>query len=324
MASPIIGSGTNATIVDFNPPGAPSNTNPIPIADNNDEKREQPWRYLGYPAFSKFLASDDDAFIVRRFGTLHARSILMLQWEISRLEQALDHEDQSCLTQSLSADNQYLANSNSFLLDEQYRPKRTAILSQLIPLLERYDRLVWYYSELKARPAAPKRVVKNVKNWLVENEGAIADAESQFVGMDKDLIAMVHREKTPLRRMLEYFRWFRLARCFRSRKDQAHQYTTYFYSDTTTYYSDTFMDMTVTVIILLLGLGMLLGPAWWLQKAGSLSLRLSIICIFVPVFMLLLTAVAPLRPFETVAATSAYTAVLMVFMQLGANSHQSS
>ncbi|KAK3080017.1 hypothetical protein LTS18_003337, partial [Coniosporium uncinatum] len=55
--------------------------------------RAKPWRFLGYPAFSAWLASSDDAFVLRRFGVLHARTLLMVQHEIVRLEARLAEED---------------------------------------------------------------------------------------------------------------------------------------------------------------------------------------------------------------------------------------
>ena len=46
----------------------------------------KPWRYVGYRGFSTFVASDDDFFILRCFGTLHARVLLALQDRITVLE----------------------------------------------------------------------------------------------------------------------------------------------------------------------------------------------------------------------------------------------
>lgn len=71
------------------------------------------------------------------------------------------------------------------------------------------------------------------------------------------------------------------------------------------YYSDTVVDVLIAIIVLLLGLAMLIGPAWWLKDALDLTLRLKIICIFVPIFTFLLPLVAPVKPFETAAATFA-------------------
>ena len=50
----------------------------------------KPWKYLGYQSFSAFVASDNDFFVLRKFGALSARVLLALQDELSRLEEKLE------------------------------------------------------------------------------------------------------------------------------------------------------------------------------------------------------------------------------------------
>ena len=102
------------------------------------EQKKQAWRYKGYPAFATWLASSDDAFVVRRFGTVHARTILMLQDRIVRLEAELERDDRMCMIQTPPKSKEYLANSGSIRSDELHRPDRTKILEKLVPLLEQY------------------------------------------------------------------------------------------------------------------------------------------------------------------------------------------
>jgi len=47
-------------------------------------------KYLGYHAFSRYIASDDDFLVLRRFDTLHCRILLKLQDELAQLEEELD------------------------------------------------------------------------------------------------------------------------------------------------------------------------------------------------------------------------------------------
>ena len=54
------------------------------------EIEQKPWKYLGYQSFSRFVASDNDFFILRRFGALSAQVILALQDELSCLEHDLE------------------------------------------------------------------------------------------------------------------------------------------------------------------------------------------------------------------------------------------
>lgn len=66
---------------------------------------------------------------------------------------------------------------------------------------------------------------------------------------------------------------------------------------------------------------MLIAPLWLLQYVyiaePDMKARLKVISGFLVGFTALLNIVAVARPFEVLAATAAYGAVLMVFMQLG-------
>lgn len=52
------------------------------------------WQSIGYPVFAELIASDDELFLLRRFGTLNARIILKLQDDICRLEAGLKKLDE--------------------------------------------------------------------------------------------------------------------------------------------------------------------------------------------------------------------------------------
>ena len=84
---------------------------------------------LGYPALSTFMASDDDFFVLRKFGTLSARVALMMQDRIVHLAEELDKEDREC--------RQIGANNGTLRYDP--RPRRQEILEELAWRLERYS-----------------------------------------------------------------------------------------------------------------------------------------------------------------------------------------
>lgn len=63
------------------------------ISAEPDEKLKKPWKYLGYRAYSSFLASDDNFLVFRRFGNLNARVLLFLQDQICRFEERLEELD---------------------------------------------------------------------------------------------------------------------------------------------------------------------------------------------------------------------------------------
>ena len=64
----------------------------IPDPENSPVK-EKPWKYLGYPQYSRQIALSDDYQIFRKFAILHTRVALALQDEIVVLETRLDEID---------------------------------------------------------------------------------------------------------------------------------------------------------------------------------------------------------------------------------------
>ena len=87
--------------------------------------------------------------------------------------------------------------------------------------------------------------------------------------------------------------------------------------DTTVYIKESAFDKTVSCVTIVLGIGMLVGPLWWLQhlSAQSVEARLAVITGFLIAFTILLSIVTMARPFEMLAGTAAYGAVLVIFMQ---------
>lgn len=61
----------------------------VSLEPTKEELEKKPWKFIGYRGFSMWMASDDDFFAVRRFDNLAARVILLLQWDISKLESRL-------------------------------------------------------------------------------------------------------------------------------------------------------------------------------------------------------------------------------------------
>jgi hypothetical protein len=78
-------------------------------------------------------------------------------------------------------------------------------------------------------------------------------------------------------------------------------------------YVDAFMSMIITAV----GLGTLIGPLWILKNQTSDSTHLWTISSFLSGFNVFISIATVAKPFESLAATAAYAAVLMVFMQLG-------
>jgi hypothetical protein len=73
----------------------------------------------------------------------------------------------------------------------------------------------------------------------------------------------------------------------------------------------------VTIVVLSTGLAMLIGPLWILESIADSKTRLGVITAFVVAFTVLVSSVTVAKHFEVLAATAAYAAVLMVFLQFG-------
>lgn len=58
-----------------------------------EEILQKPWKFIGYRGYAKFISSEDDFFILRRFDTLNTRIALALQDEICELEEELSELD---------------------------------------------------------------------------------------------------------------------------------------------------------------------------------------------------------------------------------------
>lgn len=71
----------------------PRSNNALDTEPTEQEIHRKPWKYIGYRGYANFIASDDDFFVLRRFDALNARVALMLQDEISELEEELDMID---------------------------------------------------------------------------------------------------------------------------------------------------------------------------------------------------------------------------------------
>ncbi|KAJ2902169.1 hypothetical protein MKZ38_000967 [Zalerion maritima] len=266
------------------------------------ERQRKPWKYEGYPAFSRWMASSDDFLVLRRFGHLNTRAILLMQDRIARKEEELE---------KLDTEAQYgpdAAGDSSTFRHEPIQ-EREEILDELIGMLRNYNDFITSYSSLRYKKARPKQA-QNVRNWFFNHTLAISPVEQNFIEKEGDLFTLVNWERRSyLKEKLENIK--PLGNLFRKQHREDRQFSPY-----TTYQSDTMLEFVANALVILVGLAMLLGPLWILQFVGDNVRRLAIITGFVVLFALTLFAATQAKPFETVAATAAYSAVLMVFLQI--------
>ncbi|KAL3961267.1 hypothetical protein ACCO45_002790 [Purpureocillium lilacinum] len=227
------------------------------------------WRDEGYPGFSKWMASSDDFLVLRRFGQLNVRVLLLMQDRIVRKEEELANIDAHG---RLHGDD---SKADSSSLRKEPLPEREAILDELKTMLHEYNEYILAFSQIKGWRSAQDRQVENIENWFYNHPYAIDSKEQEFA---------------------------------KSNQTQ---------SGTTLYFSNTRFDAFVTFTVIAAGLMLLLGPMWWLQFVADPVKRLGIITGFVLLFTGLLASATVAKPFEVMAAAAAYTAVLMVFLQIG-------
>ena len=82
----------------------------------------------GYPKFCRWVASDDDFFVLRIFGSTSARLAMYLQDQIVEQEKALKDADERAIQDGLD--------SGTFRKDRQ--KERVEITKELLPMIERY------------------------------------------------------------------------------------------------------------------------------------------------------------------------------------------
>ncbi|KAJ4142269.1 hypothetical protein NW754_009719 [Fusarium falciforme] len=248
---------------------------------SEEEIHLKPWKFIGYKGYAEFISSDDDWFILRRFGALNVRVALALQDEVSVLEEELKK------------------------LDATYSQHK----------LYKYNAFVLQQSKLRRYPEAPYRDIRSIRNWHHNHDYvAIAQEEQDYLEHDKDLICMVQKDKTPLRRLIDSSLAVRTLSIWKHKDKAVPNYD----AEHVFYYSDSRMDRFASAMIAAVGVVMLITPIWVLQAMNGLRAKLVVITVFVLIFLLVLSFAMASKPFEALGATAAYAAVLMVFTQLGA------
>ncbi|KAK7994535.1 hypothetical protein PG991_016123 [Apiospora marii] len=286
----------------------------VHVASQVNEPSEQdvadkPWKYVGYRGYSEFKSSDDDLLVFRRFSVLNTRILLSLQDKVCALEQEL-----------METDMRYAAKDADDFHNGTFRedlPDRRELLEEIANTLAQYNALVLQQSAIRKYPTAPRRDIKNLNNWHYNHgDRAIAAEEREYTKKDNDLISIVEKDKTPLRRLVDGSQRLRTLPIWR--QFSGSNASSYANSDRNViYYSDKRIDNFASITIAVTGIAMLLTPIWILQALHCPTTKLVVITIFILVFLFTLSYAMVTKPFEALGATAAYAAVLMVFMQVG-------
>jgi hypothetical protein len=165
------------------------------------------------------------------------------------------------------------------------------------------DSFMLQQSSLQKAPPACPQDIKSIRNWHYNHsDQAISTPEMAYLSHDLDLYSVVPKEKTPLRRLLDRSRKFRIHSLWKSAK--APELPVYD-QDVITYTDDKRIDRFVTIVIVGVGTVMLLTPMWIMQALHNDNAKLAVITAFVVVFLGLVSYATVAKPFETLAATAA-------------------
>ena len=163
------------------------------------------------------------------------------------------------------------------------------------------DDFIISHSALRARPAASKFELQSLEGWLEDYNEAICPEEAEMFKQTADLIPIVTKEKPLLRYWVE--RCGKLVTSFPFKQELQSQFLDE-KDPTTRYFNDRSVDRSVYIVMVVVGLGMLIRPLWWLYKAPSSTYRLGIITGFIVLFSTLLGATQA-KPHEALAAIAA-------------------
>ena len=158
--------------------------------------------------------------------------------------------------------------------------------------------------------------MKKVERWLHGvYRFAIGEEECEFIKHKEDLIQIHPRIRSRFRNFLEFvllttpgIREFfkRIPDDYETIKDGQ-----------TIWANDERIERLSMGLIGFIGLAMLIGPLWILEFVDGSLKRLGAITSFITGFFLLVAVATTARIFDVLAATAAYSAVLMVFLQIG-------
>ncbi|KAF2723048.1 hypothetical protein K431DRAFT_283210 [Polychaeton citri CBS 116435] len=271
----------------------------------DQEKREDAWKYYGYPKLAEWMSSSTDTFLLRRFSKLSARTLLMLQHELAIKEREIAEYDE--WTWMLPREH-FRSSNNSLEYERETNSPREALLLETIPMLKQYYDLINAFAGIKQHPTATGQQMRNFANWEHNYPEAIRKDERHFDRNQGDVFPVTSKPKAPLRALIEQSRLIRFFFAIPAKEGRASE-------PGLSYFSNTGLDIFASIFVLVAGLALLFGPMWWLNFVQDDVKRLWIITGFVTAFTSWLWCAAGPRPFEILAATAAYAAVLMVFMQ---------
>lgn len=192
-----------------------------------------------------------------------------------------------------------------------------------------------------SRQSVRQEDVRNVRNWLGidypdPGKHPINEVEARFIDHPNDVIAVLPKNISWFRKVIERSLILRIPgvrQCFERKPSDIEDYDAIRDIEDgehntirkTRWQNDKRVDRLSSAVIAVVGLGMLIAPLWTLEELDQnyTDIRLAVITGFIIVFFLLVAVATTARVYDALAATAAYSAVLMVFLQFGASASSS-
>ncbi|EON62312.1 hypothetical protein W97_01533 [Coniosporium apollinis CBS 100218] len=274
----------------------------------------------GYPQLAAFQASDDSFSQYRGFGYLHSRILLALQAEITVLEGDLKAIDEYDWQEDGRQD--YLKSRAKDLADVEeggYEGSRPELLNKLRNKLIEYDDMLIRARDLGAFQRPSKRDYHSLRSWYYSN-APLLDSEADCIKHKEDIVTLRQgREwagfdgliETSLRKI--DCKLVRFLFCNSELRRKTIDENAHYYSAARI---ETFVALLITCVIFIL----LVLPVVAMYELTCNSSRdatfdaVGVLIVFTLLFSAAMSLLTKARRHELFAASSAYCAVLVVFI----------
>lgn len=257
---------------------------------------------------------------MRRFDRLHCRVLLKLQDQLTCLEKRLDDLDNAWA--HIPYEDGVDRDNSTLRLDD---PERKTLLEEIQQKLQEYGEtkfsassIITYittrtkiqidsfgqgYVHLKERQSAPQANVRNVKQWLQNNKGAIDPDESSFINWT-DVFTVSKPGKSSVRRFFEQQILYRVFNILGLGPKSGTAPGPFDPGPTTVQGDDSQVDILATISVFSAAAVMLIAPLWILAVLHDMFRKLVVITVFSIFFLVVMNWGTVARPFEILAATA--------------------
>ncbi|KAL1967377.1 hypothetical protein VTN77DRAFT_3161 [Rasamsonia byssochlamydoides] len=273
---------------------------------SSTELYQSPWKYCGYKRYSAFLGFSRSFFFLRQFRTLNVRVLLAMQDDIVELEEELDRIEETLRQASSNVHNGKLREVDRAVSEAEQRHE---LIWEIQEKIRRYNKHIVLYERIGNQGPVATGDIESVRNWHRDYPTGVDEPETKYldeINADDLIYVLPKLERPWLQR--QFCNLFAKSVFRRAPSDPTEM-------DDETYLQDKeTADSVLAVLMLPLGLFMLIFPLWILNTIHGTNERLAVISAFVVLFAALVFLGTAAKADQTLAATTGYSAVLLVFL----------